>query len=90
MQAVADTRLPVDGDTDGDKVRNITVDRPFGDLQLFGHASRRLDAVAPQQQDNLEKSVGASHGKSLLRTSCQRDGNSVHAYWREQHLLTEW
>ena len=77
MKTVPDPRLAIDGDADGDEIRNIAVDRPLGDLKLLGDSSRRLDTVASKQQDNLEKAISASPGTSVLRTSCQRNGNNM-------------
>jgi len=90
MKTVTDTRLAIDGNAGSDKVRDVAVYRPLGNLQLLGQLPRRLDAFPSKKQKNLEKSVCTSHGTSLPQTSCQRDGNNMPIVNRANLLLTGW
>jgi hypothetical protein len=66
LQHIADAGLPADRHPLPDQGGDVAIDRALGGLELLGdRLGRQRPAGAPQDLDDLEKSVGTSHASSL-------------------------
>jgi hypothetical protein len=60
-QQVAGAGGAVDRHARADQVSDVAIDGPARDLELVGQRARRDQLAAPQDLDDLEKPVGATH-----------------------------
>ncbi len=69
-QPISDARLALDRCARGHEIPDIPVHRPLGDLQLLREPASGHRAPSPAEPlDDLEESVGAAHGPTILRLS---------------------